>query len=110
TADPALVFGMSVDYRNAVSERYGEATRDFYRLFAMPGMYHCRGGYGPSQADFLDAIVHWVEGGRAPDGLIARQMSDGEVLRARPLCDYPAYARYEGGDPAEASSFTCVAP
>ncbi len=109
-ADPGLVVGMSIDYRDAVFERYGDAASELYRLFALPGMHHCRGGYGPSQVDYLEAIVQWVEGGRAPDGLVARQLRDGEVVRERPLCDYPAYARYEGGDPGDASSFVCATP
>lgn len=111
TADPALVMGMSIDYRNAVVDRYGaEASRDFYRLYALPGMYHCRGGYGPDTVDYLDAVVQWVEAGIPPEGLAVRQMSQGEEVRSRPFCEYPAYARYEGGDPDEASSFRCALP
>jgi feruloyl esterase len=109
-ADPALVFGMSVDYRNAVAERYGAETPEFYRFLAMPGMYHCRGGYGPDTFDRLDAIVEWVEGGQAPEGLVARETREGVTQRSRPLCDYPSYARYEGGDPDDAASFSCAAP
>jgi feruloyl esterase len=110
TADPGLVFGMSVDYRNAVAERYGDATPAFFRLLPMPGMYHCRGGYGPDRFDRLDAIVAWVEGGEPPEGLVASQVRDGATVRTRPLCDYPSYARYDGGDPEAAASFSCAAP
>jgi feruloyl esterase len=110
TADPALVMGMSIDYRNRVSERYGEDARDFYRLYALPGMYHCRGGYGPDTVDYLDAIVQWVEGGRAPDGLVVRQVADGQTVRSRPFCEYPTYAEYQGGDPNDAASFACETP
>jgi feruloyl esterase len=111
TADPALVIGMSIDYRNAVVDRYGEeASRDFYRLYALPGMHHCRGGYGPDTVDYLDAIVQWVEAGRAPDGLVARQVAEGQTLRSRPFCEYPTYAEYEGGDPNDAASFSCKLP
>jgi feruloyl esterase len=109
-ADPALVFGMSVDYRDAVVARYGEAAAEFYRLLAMPGMHHCRGGYGPNTFDRLEAIVQWVEGGPPPDGLVASQSREGVVERTRPLCDYPSYARYKGGDLNDAASFTCAAP
>jgi feruloyl esterase len=110
TADPGLVFGMSVDYRDAVAARYGDAAAEFFRMFSMPGMYHCRGGYGPDRFDRLDAIVQWVEGGPAPDGLVATEVRDGVVLRARPLCDHPSYARYDGGDPGDAASFRCATP
>jgi len=29
---------------------------------------------------------------------------------SRPLCPYPAYPHYTGGDPDKASSFTCKTP
>jgi feruloyl esterase len=110
TADPALVVGMSAGYRDAVADRYGEAASEFYRLYAMPGMFHCRGGFGPDRVDYLEAIVQWVEAGREPD-LVARQVgADGAVVRSRPLCEYPAYARYAGGDPDAATSFECATP
>jgi feruloyl esterase len=108
TADPGLVFGMSVDFRNALSSRYGAALSEFYRLLPMPGMYHCRGGYGPDHADFLDAIVEWVEGGQSPDHVVATQLKSGAIVRTRPLCNYPAYARYQGGDATKAASFECT--
>jgi feruloyl esterase len=80
----------------------------FARLFLIPGMTHCQGGVATDQFDALSAIQRWVEDGLAPDSLIAT----GKALpgQSRPLCAYPAYARYQAGDPAKAESFACVAP
>jgi tannase/feruloyl esterase len=82
------------------------------RLYVLPGVQHCGGGNGASQIDFLSVLRDWVERGRSPRNLVAtRNDPAGNVLFARPLCEYPNYPRYEGeGDPADAASFRCVAP
>jgi feruloyl esterase len=68
-------------------------------------MLHCAGGQATDRFDMLDAIQQWVEHGRAPDKVIA----SGSAFpgRTRPLCPYPAVARYDGGDPESAASFSC---
>ena len=85
---------------------------DNARLYVLPGVQHCGGGNGASQIDFLSVLRDWVERGRSPRNLTAtRNDPAGNVLLARPLCEYPKYPRYDGdGDPADASSFRCVAP
>jgi feruloyl esterase len=56
----------------------------------------------------FDALVDWVEKGRAPEGLVSVQENNGEKRRSRPICAYPALPRYKGrGDPELASSFRC---
>ena len=60
-----------IEYYETVSKRMGEAaTRDFYRLFMVPGMFHCNGGPGCNTADWLAAAMDWVEKGAAPAQLI----------------------------------------
>jgi len=86
-----------------------EAVRDFSRLFLVPGMGHCGGGSATlDRFDMLSAITDWVENGAAPDRVIAT----GSAFpgRSRPLCAYPEYAQYAGGDPEDAANFTCHAP
>ena len=40
-----------IEYYETVSKRLGaEGTRDFYRLFMVPGMFHCNGGPGCNTA------------------------------------------------------------
>ncbi len=110
-ADPALNPLMGIDYYERVSETIGPDTSDFYRLFMVPGMFHCRGGRGADRFDAMTPLVEWVEGGRAPDRLTASRIDDGVLKMTRPLCPYPKIARYDGtGDPNDADSFRCEAP
>jgi feruloyl esterase len=107
-ADTALNPLMGVDYYEKVSERFGPSTTDFFRLFMVPGMAHCRGGVGTDQCDFLTALIEWVEKGVAPNQIGASQSRDGKVVRTRPLCPYPQVAKYKGaGTPDDAQSFVC---
>jgi len=107
-ADTALNPLMGVDYYEKVSARFGPSTTDFFRLFMVPGMAHCRGGVGTDQCDFLTALIEWVEKGVAPNQIGASQSRDGKVVRTRPLCPYPQVAKYKGaGTPDDAQSFVC---
>ncbi len=98
-----------IDYYEAVKQRMGEAaTRDFYRLFMVPGMFHCSGGPGCSTADWLAAVMDWVEKGKAPDQIAAAHVENGETRRTRPLCPYPQVAKYKGsGSIDDAANFAC---
>ena len=89
-----------------------EKTKSFARLFMAPGMGHCRGGVGPDQFDALGALEAWVERGQAPERIVASRPARGELpAMSRPLCPYPAVARWTGqGSPNEAANFTCRAP
>jgi feruloyl esterase len=72
-------------------------------------MGHCGGGERTlDHFDLLDAIVGWVESGRAPEQVIATGASaPGE---SRPLCPYPSHAQYTGnGDARAAANYTCSA-
>lgn len=87
------------------------ATRDAVRLFAIPGMNHCRGGEGCDTFNKLGAIDVWVDQGQVPDRLEAVHVDGFKVTRSQPLCAYPQVARYRGtGDINDAASFTCAAP
>ena len=110
-ADPALTPFMGVDYYEKAVAANDPETRSFFRLFMVPGMFHCRGGVGPDRFDAMTALVNWVENGTAPDHLVATQMEQGQVRRSRPLCPYPQIARYNGsGSVDDAANFTCRDP
>jgi feruloyl esterase len=110
-ADPALNPMMGVEYYEAVAERMGPATGDFFRLFMVPGMLHCGDGPGPNVFDTTGPLTQWVEQGTAPDSIKAMKVSGGKVVRSRPLCVYPAAAKYKGsGSTDDAANFTCVKP
>ncbi len=84
-------------------------VQKFYRLFLLPGMSHCRGGDGPDTFDGLGALEAWVEHGEAPARIEAAKIADGKTVRTRPLCPYPAVARFKGsGSSDEAANFECV--
>ncbi len=111
-ADTALNPMMTVNYYEEVQETMGtDETADFYRLFMVPGMFHCRGGPGTDRFDLMTPLINWVEGGVAPEQVPASRVEDGQVVRTRPLCPYPQVARYDGsGSIDEAENFACVTP
>lgn len=110
-SDPALNPLMGVNYYERVLQTMGPATPDFYRLFMVPGMFHCGGGVGVNSFDPFTALVQWVERGLAPETIAASRLVDGKPVRGRPLCPYPEVARYKGaGSLDEATSFACVRP
>jgi len=83
------------------------------------GMQHCGGGpgatefgasggsgSGDAEHDVFTALEQWVEVGKAPGTIVAvRHGADGFT---RPLCVYPAVAKYVKGDTTDAKSFVCV--
>ena len=83
----------------------GPDAADAVRLFTVPGMLHCGGGEATDRFEMLDAITAWVERGEAPERIIASGAAMPGITR--PLCAYPKVARYNGGNPADASSFVC---
>ena len=99
-----------IEYYTTVSNRLGAAeTRDFYRLFMIPGMFHCNGGPGCGSVDWLSVVMDWVEKGKAPAQIVGAHVEDGKTTRTRPLCPYPQVARYKGaGSVDEAANFACV--
>jgi feruloyl esterase len=110
-ADPMVSPLMSLDYYMSVRKTMGDkATDDFYRFFPIPGMFHCRGGPGCSQVDWLTPIVAWVEEGKAPEILPSAHVEGGATTLTRPLCRYPFVAKYKGsGDVKAAENFSCEA-
>jgi feruloyl esterase len=96
----------AVNWQSALDQ-----TQEFFRLFMVPGMGHCRGGPGPDRFDALTALENWVEEDIAPESMIASKIVNGEVVRSRPLCVYPQVPSYNGsGSTDEAANFTCAAP
>lgn len=106
-SDQGLASSELVDWYRQALAASGPGAGDAMRLYLVPGMTHCGGGEATDRFEMLDAIVDWVEHGKAPDRVLART-SSGPPL-SRPLCPYPAVARYKGGDPSDAASFECSA-
>jgi len=110
-ADAALTPFMAIDYYEKALATNGPDTRDFFRFFLVPGMFHCRGGVGTDRFDAMTSLINWVEGGAAPDSIPAARVEQDQVKRTRPLCPYPRVARYKGtGNIDDGSSFACADP
>jgi feruloyl esterase len=112
-----------IDYYEVVERTMGgrTPTQDFFRLFVVPGMNHCRGGIGPFAIDYLSYIEAWVQQGKAPNALIGLHVtgvsefvqfplsSKAMTVFERPVFPYPSYAKYKGmGNPKRAESFYAV--
>jgi feruloyl esterase len=110
-ADPQLNPRMGVEYYEQVMDKMGASTGDFFRLFMVPGMFHCSGGVGTGVFDTATPLVKWVESSTPPDRVEASRVVGGKVVRTRPLCDYPRVARFRGsGSIDDAANFACVKP
>jgi feruloyl esterase len=100
-SDPHISPLNSIAYAQAVTDRLGASSRDMLRLFLIPGMYHCGGGDGLGSVDALTPLVAWVEGGDAPDSLIAsRSDADAASGKGRTIAAWPATSVLtKGADP-----------
>lgn len=99
-------------WADVVGAAGAQAARANSRLYIAPGVAHCGGGEGADSADLLQAMMQWVEAGKAPGTLLAakRDAATGTVRFTRPLCEYPRWPRYDGkGDINSAGSYSCVA-
>ena len=128
---------VTMDYYNMVERAMGgrKPTQDFFRLFVIPGMYHCGGGDGAFDVDYLSYLDAWVEKDQAPDKLASFHVkvedllspdlrTAGKLLRrlqfpldqktiqfSRPVYPYPTMVKYLGhGDPRSAANFGPMEP
>ena len=105
-SDQLIYPGGSIDYYTRVQQAMGGAakTAEFLRFFLAPGVAHCGGGPGPAPSGQFEAMVRWVEEGKAPETLDAvRRDPSGAVVRSRPLCQYPKTAHYKGRGSTDAA-------
>ncbi|MEJ5979155.1 tannase/feruloyl esterase family alpha/beta hydrolase [Novosphingobium sp. PS1R-30] len=105
----------SDEFHDRMFKAYGPGKgRAHLRYYRVPGFGHGiglrHGAKFDFQADMLSALEGWVERGTAPADLTATDDTPERNRRTRPLCEYPTYARYQGGAPDLAASFRCVAP
>jgi feruloyl esterase len=77
------------------------------RFYLAPGFGH---GTGPFVVgwDALAALEGWVETGAAPGPQVVTDTREGHRGRTRPLCVYPAWPKFAGGNVDDAASFACV--
>jgi len=96
------------DYYQRAAKVNGQAFTDASRFYMVPGMLHCQGGNSFDRFDLLGKIVDWVEKGQAPAAVTASRPAPAK--ESRPLCPFPGYARYTGGDTTKATSYACTSP
>lgn len=109
-SDPWFSALDTVNYYERMAESSGgmdKVRANSSRAFLVPGMGHCSSGAATlDRFDLLQAVVDWVEQGKAPEKVTAT----GPAFpgRSRPLCAYPQHAEYNGqGNPEDAASFEC---
>jgi feruloyl esterase len=122
TDDTTAPSGEQLNYYQSVLDKMGRQTVDsFARLYVIP-----QGGHGlsgrsatingdgeqvdaiqvPSNVDRFALLRNWVEKGVAP----GRSEVVSAGARSMPMCSYPEFPRYQGGDTSLAGSYACAAP
>jgi hypothetical protein len=101
-----------IRYFENVERKLGKTeTREFARLYTAPGVDHVGSG-APANVDILSVLADWVEKDEAPGDLEALEQKVEApafpVIRALPLCQWPAWPHYKGGDFKSSSSFQCA--
>lgn len=116
-SDPDITPLNSINYYQSVTRAQGgdvhglQNTLEFYRLFMVPGMWHCQGGPGATNFDMIEPLDQWADKGVAPVKVIASHLTKGVVERTRPLCPYPQEAQWTGqGSTDDAANFVCALP
>lgn len=110
TTDMLVPPSLTTAYYDQLVARYGAGLPGFARYYVVPGYGHGSGDFTTTW-DSLAALEAWVEGGTAPANQVTVDAATATAGRARPLCEYPLYPKYNGsGDPTRAASFTCTAP
>lgn len=114
-ADPVFSVNDTIRWYEKLNANVAGKADGFARLFALPGETHCGGGVTLEKFDALGALMDWVEKGKAPEAITASVSAANKELpagwspqRTRPLCPWPKFAKYTGGDVEQASSFTCA--
>ena len=102
-------------YQSVVQSNGGQAAADeFVEYYTAPGVNHCEGGTGADKVDLAGPMFEWLEKGVKPSTstIVATQrtVAAGATPASRPLCKYPQYPKYVGGDANLASSFVCTTP
>ncbi len=100
----------------------GQASVDAQaRFFVLPGAGHSGDGVSEStgqpiasSVDLVGMMLDWVERGVAPpEAPVLRAMqreAPHRITATRPMCRYPQYPAYLGGDAQRAESFRCTDP
>jgi hypothetical protein len=118
-ADRAQSPLMGINYYTAVVARLGQQVVDqSARLYVSPASGHSGNSRSvtdqsavPTMVDLLDPLDRWVTSGTAPGDALVQAVkapvAPFAVQASRPMCRYPNYPRYTGGDRLQATSYAC---
>lgn len=103
-ADTTIPTGASVLLAQRITAAMGQAAADgFLRLYLVPGFGHGRGTFHAG-FDAIGTLDAWADRQQAPVNLTVTDQQGG---RKRPLCGWPSWPRYTGGDASLTASFSC---
>ena len=108
TADATIPTDSTVLYDRMMQQKMSHESMDsFMRFYLIPRFGH---GHGIFDAGFdaLGILDQWRETGVAPASLTVVDNNRKNHQRTRPLCVYPTWPKYTGGDVDAAGSFTCA--
>ncbi|MBR8336084.1 tannase/feruloyl esterase family alpha/beta hydrolase [Burkholderia ambifaria] len=107
-SDQFIPAQLSIDYYNRLVSRFGQGPlSQFLKFYLVPGAAHSFGGQFNGSYDGLTALDNWVTKGIAPKDLTITDLTPTTAGRTRPLCEYPQWPKYIGGDQNLAASFSC---
>jgi len=112
--DESMSYLESLSGYEALRGRFHDSD-NWLRYMAFPGMWHCRGGTGPTDhvEQILEAMIGWVERGEAPEAIVAnRYLREEGLARSFLICAEPkrAYLKQAGLDPDDAKNWECRGP
>ena len=98
-----------------------QKTDSCTRLYIAPGLGHSlshnvlqKGAYGdviPHQIDMLQVLDDWATKKKVPADVLMQESRNltapFAVTATRPMCRYPAYPRYIGGDRSVGTNYVC---
>ena len=106
TADSTIPTDASVFLYQRIVKAMGQLRTDgFARLYLIPGYGHGQGVFDAG-VDTVGVLDAWVDKGIAPARLVVSDQNKG-AARTRPMCVWPSWPRYLGGEVNAAASFTC---
>lgn len=108
-------------YRAVVAQSTPAAITGGLRFYVTPGGDHGSRSFSfpartpqPRQMNLIGLLEAWVENGTPPPAAVDQVLTDPVSpfarIRSRPLCLFPRYPRYTGGDGDVAASYRCTAP
>jgi feruloyl esterase len=108
TVDTAVAPANTVAYYQRLVKQFGQGDLDsFVRFYLAPGFGHGTGQFVVGW-DPLSTLELWVEKGAPPGPQVVVDTKEGNRSRTRPLCVYPTWPKFTGGNADDAASFSCV--